>query len=219
MSSVIIRLFFRILLFIGILVLPFIILIRGAVLVHSEYNLGPFSSLLAGIGGTVLLLVIYMTYVHGRFTNRLGDYGAFKTRLYFALLIIVGFCIHAIFFLSSRHVKSNDVRNELRELHPIIRLAVSTITFLDKDLLITDASRLPEDYRRMGLPTKRSSLHFTQKDGYAYAVDLRTNGSPEFRNYMLSFYFRLMGFRSLRHYGTDDHLHISLNCHFLPGGL
>jgi hypothetical protein len=76
--------------------------------------------------------------------------------------------------------------------------------------------RVAEDYRRMGLPSNTTSLHYQQKDGYAYAVDIRTNDRSMVRNTLMKVYFNLMGFRSLRHSGSDDHLHISLYCPFLP---
>jgi hypothetical protein len=90
---------------------------------------------------------------------------------------------------------------------------------IDENLVITDASRVPEDYKKMGLPTNKSSLHYKQKDGYAYALDLRTNGRYEIRNFLIKSYFYFMGFNTLRHVGTDDHLHISLPCHYKKGGI
>jgi hypothetical protein len=49
-----------------------------------------------------------------------------------------------------------------------------------------------------------------QEDGYAYAVDIRTLGRPEWRTRLVSLYFRAMGFGTLRHVGTADHLHVYL---------
>jgi hypothetical protein len=43
-----------------------------------------------------------------------------------------------------------------------------------------------------------------------HAVDLRTIGRAEWKNVLLNWYFRSMGFRTLRHVGTADHLHVSL---------
>ena len=73
-----------------------------------------------------------------------------------------------------------------------------------------DAARKPEDYAAMGLPVYENSLHFEQPDGYVHAVDLRTLGRSAWKNFVMSGYFRLMGFRILRHVGTADHLHVSL---------
>ncbi len=63
---------------------------------------------------------------------------------------------------------------------------------------------------RAGLPANESSLHFRQDDGFVHALDLRTVNRPEWRNLAAELAFRAMGFRTLRHVGTADHLHVSL---------
>jgi len=85
---------------------------------------------------------------------------------------------------------------------------------LDGDLVVTDTRRTPVDYERMGLPTADWSMHYTQADGYAHAMDLRTIGRSGVRNWLTGLYFKALGFRVLRHVGTADHLHITLP---LPG--
>ncbi len=50
-------------------------------------------------------------------------------------------------------------------------------------------------------------------------MDLRTNDRQEWRNQILELYFNLMGFNTLRHVGTADHLHVSLSPHDLPGAI
>ena len=199
-----------------VLSLPFILLIRASVYVHAKYDPGPYLALLGGVGATVILLTLYMTFLYELFTNRLGRWKAFKNRIVFGLVILVGFCIQGLFFISSKNMKHDELSRSIRDLHPIVRVALNTVIFIDKDLLITDASRTPEDYRRMGLPTKSSSLHYKQKDGYSYAVDLRTNQRTALRNLLLEGYFKVLGFKTLRHVGTADHLHISLRCNYLP---
>jgi len=76
--------------------------------------------------------------------------------------------------------------------------------------VVTDAARTREDYAAMGLPPAETSLHFAQSDGYVHALDLRTAGRAEWRNVLVEAGFRMMGFRTLRHVGTADHLHVSL---------
>ena len=203
-------LFIRILKWLFVLLLPFICLIRGAIFVHSRYQPGPWISLAAGMAMTMFVMVIYMTVVHGKFNRTLGSIRAFKTRGYIAGMVIIGFVIHGLFFISSSNVKDPSLVQELRELHPIVRLAVSTVIILDKELVITDASRKRSDYERMNLPINERSLHYPQKDGYAYAVDLRTRERSTIRNFFLQNYFRLMGLRTLQHAGTAPHMHISL---------
>ena len=59
----------------------------------------------------------------------------------------------------------------------------------------------------------------TGNDGYVYAVDLRTQGRSEIRNWALEWLFQLVGFNTLRHVGTADHLHISISPHGQPGAI
>jgi hypothetical protein len=87
-------------------------------------------------------------------------------------------------------------------------LAVSTLILADRNAVITDLARTPDDYRRMGLPLNRRSLHYPQADGWVHAVDLRTTSG--LRSLLVEWYFRAMGFDTLRHTGTHDHLHVSL---------
>ena len=133
-----------------------------------------------------------------------------------AIVLVMVYCLPAVFYLNPVNAKYEAVQDEFTSLHPILRLGVSTLIFLDKDLLITDANRKPEDYQKMGLKTKKHSLHYIQSNGYSHAIDLRTNGRSEIRNWLVSKYFNLMGFNTLRHIGTADHLHISIFSHDRP---
>ena len=193
-----------------VLTLPFIALIRGAVYFHDSFGYGPWPSLLGGMSITFAILFIYMTVFHGMFATTLGSVKAFKRRAYLAAVLILGYCIHGLFFISTSNLKNEQLHKEVRELHPIIRVAVGTIIILDKDLVVTDAARSRQDYNKMGLPVNERSLHFPQKDGYVYALDLRTRERSHFRNVLLQNYFRLMGFNTLFHDGTGPHLHISM---------
>ncbi len=107
-------------------------------------------------------------------------------------------------------MKSSEIKEEYSNLHPLLKLGVSSIVLLDSKLVVTSADRVPEDYQKMGLNKKSESLHFKQDDGFTYAIDLRTNDRSEIRNQALSVYFGVMGFNVLRHIGTADHLHISM---------
>ena len=95
-------------------------------------------------------------------------------------------------------------------LHPLLRLGASALILMDSDAVITDAGRTPDFYRRMGLPPNEASLHLEQESGFVHALDLRTIGRPEWRNRAAEIAFRAMGFHTLRHVGTADHLHVSL---------
>lgn len=202
-----------------LLILPFIVLIRGAVYFHSHYEWHPQLAILGGALVTLVLLVIYFSWFYGRLTGKVGTSKSFKFKAYLGLVLVLGYCAYGLFFFNGENAKSEAVRSEYTSLHPILRLSISTILFVDKNLILTDASRLPEDYRKMGLKTKSHSLHYKQSNGYAHAFDLRTQGHSEWRNEALELYFRLMGLNTLRHGGTADHLHVSLKSHDRPGGI
>ena len=207
---------FRILL---ILFLPFIALIRGATFLHKQYDWYPWISLAGGIVLTSIVLVIYLSLVFGKVSGKIGGPKSLRNRWIFVLLILLGFAVHGLFFLSSDNAKRDEVKKEFTSLHPILRIAVSTLIWVDKDLVITDAKRAPEDYKKMGLETAKQSLHYPQKDGYSYAFDMRTNNRSEVRNFLTKTYFNMMGFNTLRHVGTEDHLHISLYCKYRKGAI
>lgn len=202
-----------------ILILPFMILVRGTVYVHDHYDPGARLSIIAGVLITSVVILVYVLSVSRMITGSVSTGNALKGKMFFSLLLVGGFVFHSLYFISPTNFKDPALKSEIRSLNPILRLAVSTLVLIDKDLVITDTNRVPEDYRKMGLPSKKSSLHYEQKDGYAYAIDLRTNGKNVIRNKLTQWYFDLMGFNTLRHGGTADHLHVSLPCHYRPGAI
>ena len=202
-----------------LLILPFICLIRGAVFGHEYYQLSPWMAILLGMGITVFILILYFSFIYGRITGKVGNAKSFKVRFVFAILLVIGYSTYAVVYLSDSNVKSPKIKTTYTSLHPILRLSISTIVFIDKSLLITDGKRIPEDYKKMGLKTKRQSLHYVQSDGYVHAVDIRTKNQSEFRNNLLKISFKMMGLNTLRHVGTEDHLHISLSNKDKPGGI
>lgn len=210
---------FRLFKLLLLLALPFILLIRGAVFcyLHSEWP--PWLALMGGMLGAVLVLFLYLSFIQGKIRGRVAGGGAMKRRGIIVLILVMGYCFHGLLFLSGANAKGEGVRQEFTRLHPILRLGVSTLIFMDADLMITDARRLPEDYRKMGLPTKGRSLHYAQSNGFVHALDVRTFGRSELRNRLLQVYFNLMGFNTLRHGGTADHLHISLTSPDSPGAI
>lgn len=199
------------LIIIGIIViLPFIILIRGSVFLHEKYFFYPFPAILGGFFLTAVLLLFYLIFILGTPAQSL------KRRFQVVVILLLSYGGYALLYISAENVKSKEIAKEYTSLHPILRLGVTTILLVDKDLVVTDANRLPEDYRRMGLDSPSQSLHYRQKDGYAHAIDVRTSDRSRIRNFLLKGYFRAMGFRVLRHGGTGDHLHISLLSHDRP---
>ena len=161
--------------------------------------------------GTALLLGLY-AWVMG---HKLGaGKGLKKIFTRAAAGVAIAYVGYALVFVASENVKSDDVQAEYSNIHPLLRVASSALMLIDRSSVITDASRTAEDYWLMGLPTNEASLHFEQESGFVHALDLRTNGRPEWRNRAVELGFWALGFHSLRHVGTADHLHISLR---LPG--
>jgi hypothetical protein len=188
-------------------VLPFFLLIRTAAYFHSAYALNGWLALGGGVAITILLLALYLFLLFRRVQNKQL---LLKSSLIAAGGLTMAFCLFALFTLSASNAKTEEVRSLYRTMHPVLRVAVSTLTLADGDLVVTDIRRTEEDYERMGLPVFENSLHFEQENGYVHAVDLRTIGQSEFRNLMLEYSFRLLGFRTLRHTGTADHLHVEI---------
>ena len=188
-------------------VLPFVLLVRGGVFAYQQWGLGAWSSLAVSAAATALLLAFYAWAV----SRRLGAgrrLRKFMTRV--AALAATAFVLYSLVVIAGGNVKSEDVRAEYSSLHPLLRMAVSVFVLADADAVITDAARTPEFYARAGLPANEASLHFRQDDGFVHALDLRTINRPEWRNLAAELAFRAMGFHTLRHVGTADHLHVSL---------
>jgi hypothetical protein len=198
---------FRALLLAAALVLPFYILVGVSVLLYRYQGVPTWLALLAAVLLTFLILLLYAS----RVAKRISGKRRVPSSVSKAMLAVVGaYAVYALLYLSGLNVKNEDLRSEYRSLHPLLRVATSTFILVDGDLVITDMERQAADYEQMRLPVYERSLHFVQEDGYAHAVDLRTIGRSEWRNFIMQVYFKAMGFRILRHVGTADHLHVSL---------
>jgi len=191
-----------------IIALPFAVLVRGAVFIHEHGRAPVWVALLVAALLTAAVVTGYAVWVSHRFTGRRRVLPLAK---WVALPLVVFYCGYSLLYLASVNAKSHPVRAYYTSLHPLLRLALSTLILADGDILITDAGRQPEDYGRMGLPAKGRTRHYRQKDGWVHAVDLRTAGRGELKNRSVQLYFWLMGFETRRHVGTADHLHIELN--------
>lgn len=188
-------------------VLPFLALVRVASFLYLHHHASPWLALAAGAGCTLALVTAYAAWVSHRLTGRVRLL-ALARRV--ALPLVVAYCGYALIYLSSGNAKSDRVRSYYTSLHPLLRVALSTWILVDRDLLITDLTRRPADYPAMGLPVSDGSLHYVQRDGYAHAVDLRTEGRSGVKNRVVQAYFWSMGFATLRHLGTADHVHVEL---------
>jgi hypothetical protein len=194
----------------ALVVLPFILLVRGSVWLYESERSPTWLALALAALATLLLVTAYGAWVTHRLTGRTRFRVVAK---WVALPIVLGYTGHALLYLSRTHAKTEAVRQEYRATHPILRLALSTLILTSDDLVVTDLRRVPQTYARMGLPVNATSLHHRQADGWVHAVDVRTTGHTALRNRLLEGYFSLMGLRTLRHVGTADHLHVELALH------
>lgn len=202
-----------------LLIFPFVLLVRVAVWMHDHYAFQGWFCLCMGAMVAAVILFAYINYLHDYYIGKTLSARTLQRNYAIVLMIVLIYCANSIWSISAANVKEAEVKKEFRSLHPVLRLGISTLILIDKDLILTDAERKPEDYRDMGLPSKRYSLHYAQSTGYAHAVDIRTKGHSWLRNKLIQSYFRLMGFNTLMHVGTAEHLHISLSSRDRPGGI
>ena len=195
-----------------IIVFPFALLIRGAVYAHTEYHTIPFLSIGSSVAITAFCIFLYVNIAYGYMFRKWSSRDLIKQKLVFSVVVVLIMAIHLVFFISNNNLKNSNLKKGYVELHPILRLSTSMLSKIDQKLVITDTSRKKSDYSAMGLATNENSLHFPQKDKYAYAIDLRTRGRNSIQIFLIENYYKLMGFKVLRHVGTADHLHISLYC-------
>ncbi len=185
----------------------FMVLIRFSVSVYLSEGVPAWGALALGAVLTTLVLagtaVLVRRWILGRWRLSWG-------LLRWSGLLVLLFCGYGLLFISGAHVKTPALRSTYTALHPLLRMAVSTWVLVDPSAVVTDMGRVPEDYARMGLPALESSLHYRQEDGFVHALDIRTKASSEVRNTLKTFYFAAMGFHTLRHTGTANHLHVAL---------
>jgi hypothetical protein len=210
-KSVLSRLPGRILRWVGFLVLlavlPFFLLVRTSLFLAYSYHPGSWAALGGGAAATLLLLILYLVTMSLSFggKGRVPGYLLKGTAL-----LVLGYCLFTLLYISGGNVKNQEIRETYTSLNPILRVGVSTLLLVDRDGVLTAAGRELEDYLAWGLPPNEASLHLPQEDGFVYAVDIRTLGRPEWRNRGVKLYFWLMGFSTLRHTGTADHLHVAM---------
>lgn len=192
-------------------VLPFAVLIRGGVFAYREWALGTWPALALAVTVTTLLLAGYAW----AFSRKVGAGKSVRWVLTRgSIAIAIAYSGYALVYVASANVKSEDIQTQYAAIHPLLRIAASSLILVDPSSVITDAGRWADDYKAMGLPVNEASLHFEQEDGFVHALDIRTNRRPEWRNRAVEMGFWALGFHSLRHVGTADHLHLSLR---LPG--
>jgi hypothetical protein len=189
------------------LALPFFVLVRGSMYAYQSMGWGTWSSIGLGVLGTMLVFSAYATWLWRRITGK-GRLPRIARRV--VITVVAGYSMYGLLYLSSANTKIPELKDYYTSLHPLMRIAASTYLLFDRDAVVTDLGRTAEDYLQMGLPINEASLHFKIQDRYVHALDLRTIGRSPLRNRLTTAYFRFMGFRSLHHVGTADHLHVSL---------
>jgi hypothetical protein len=189
------------------LALPFLLLVRGSVYAYQDLGWGTWSSLASGVLATALLFLIYASWLWKKMTGK-RRVPRLARRLLFA--VVGGYSVYGLLYQSAANAKTPELREYYTSLHPLMRIGASTFLLFDREAVVTDLGRTAEDYLKMGLPVNETSLHFKLEDRFVHALDLRTIGRTERRNMLTARYFEFMGFRTLRHMGTADHLHVSL---------
>ncbi len=202
------------------LLLPFFLLLRGSVTLYELTAWNPYLCIGISAVASMVALYVYLAWILGHVVQKKKSVEkAKRINLKLVLVAVSGFCLYAVLYLAAGNAKTEGVQAEYTTTHPLLRLGVSSFILFDHELVVTDMSRTHLDYKEMGLAMKNKSLHYPQSDGYVHALDLRTNDSAEWRNKLLETYFWLMGYRTLRHVGSGDHLHISLMIKDNPGAI
>lgn len=192
---------------IALIALPFVVLVRGAVMLYDGAGWPSWLALLGSGAAMILVLAVYGGVMTRRLTGR-ARVGWIAR--WVALPLVLGFVVRGLLVLDRSHAQSESIRAEYRDTHPLLRVALATLDLADDKLVVTDMSRTAADYGRMGLPVIANTMHGVQRDGWVHAVDIHTRGRGFFVNFFVATYFRAMGFRVLRHVGTADHLHVEL---------
>lgn len=190
-----------------VIALPFVVLVRGAVLLYTSAHWPSSLALLASGAAMIGVVALYGALASRRLTGQ-ARFGWIAR--WVALPLVAGFLVRGLIYLDRSHAQSESIRAEYRDTHPLLRLALATLDLADDRLVVTDMTRTAADYPRMGLPVNANTLHGVQRDGWVHAVDIHTAGRGFVANLLVQGYFELMGFRTLRHVGTADHLHVEL---------
>lgn len=188
-------------------ILPFLVVLRISVLAYQENTNDGWQALVVGILAALLLVCAYIAVFMWTFDLRRR---LFMPLLNACLTVMLCYSGFALFHLAVSNAKTAEIRSYYTSLHPFLRVAVKNLTIIDEDLVLTDVQRTRADYSAMGLPAREYSLHFRQPSGFVHAVDIRTAGRPKVTNLLVELYFIMMGFQTIRHVGTADHLHVAL---------
>jgi hypothetical protein len=190
-----------------LLALPFALLVRGALVANARWGWHAWLAVAFG----ALLATFAVSALAWSTLRKLRIEPSFRTlSTRVGLPLVIVFCSFSLLYLSGANAKSAQIREAYPLLHPVLRLAVGTVRLVDTGIVVTDIERGPTSYAAMRLPRPTRSFHYRQKDGTVHAIDLRTQGRGSLRNGLVRLYFELLGFETVRHVGTADHLHVRL---------
>ena len=191
----------------AVVALPFVVYVRASVWLYLQAGLSPWLAVAGAACITLGIAAGYAAWLSRAFS---GKARVARVARWVALPLAVAWCGYSALYLSRVNAKSEDVRSYYGAVHPVLRVALATAILGDPGVVVTDMRRVPADYARMGLPEYERTKHYRQADGWVHAADLRTIGRSELRNRALQLYFWAMGFSTLRHVGTADHLHVQI---------
>ena len=103
---------------------------------HENYTSSPEIAILAGALSTMFLLLLYFIYLYFKTTGKLGNGSSIKLKMFLAGSMVIVYCFNGLFFLNGGHAKTEAVQKEFTSLHPILRLSISTILLVDRDLIL-----------------------------------------------------------------------------------
>ena len=186
---------------------PFLVLVRGSTYAYQGMGWGTWPSIGLGVFGTMVVFSAYATWLWKRST---GECRLPRIARRMVIVVVAGYGLYGLLYLSTGNAESPALENYYTSLNPIMRIGTGPLLLVDRDARVTDLAHTAEDYLRMGLPVREASLHFKLGDRYVRAMDLRTAGRSPRRNRFTAAYLRFMGFRSLHHVDSADHLHLSL---------
>src|SRR5205807_1533658 len=113
----------------AIIALPFVLLVRASVYYYEHVGLDPWTALLAGAVLALLVVTGYAAWLSRRLTGRMRFITMLK---WVALPLVAGWCLDALLFVGGGNVKNDAVRSYYTAVHPILRVALSTVILVDR---------------------------------------------------------------------------------------
>ncbi len=132
-----------------VIAFPFVLLVGGSVWLYSRTGMPTWLALILSVAATGAVIAWYVV----RVTQTLHTPVRFKfvaTRIGLPLVLV--YCGYSLLYLSRVNAKSDDVRQYYTAVHPLLRVAITTATVFDREFVVTDMARTPEDYDRTYTP-------------------------------------------------------------------